>query len=161
MARIPDEVREAVETDLRAGVKSVRSIASDHSVGASTVSRIAASIGVEPAARPGLENAREANQRDYEARKSQIRLTLAEHVIRFQERMWSECTIGKFGGKDNTWTQVTLPEPPPDIQVDLARSIGIHVDKMAVLDRLDTGAEVAAGLIDELVETLRARRNAG
>lgn len=70
MARIPDQAREDIADELRHGVKSVRRIASEHGVGASTVSRIAAEIGAQPAARALTEKATAAQEIDVKALKT-------------------------------------------------------------------------------------------
>jgi transposase-like protein len=158
MARIPDETREAIADELREGKASVRAIATKHGVAASTVSRIADTIGVEPAQRAMTENARQANIADYAERRARIRAQLAVDAEEEQRRLWAPVTIGKFGGKDGDWSQVDLPEPPPDVRRDIWTNLAIAVDKMAVMDRADQGTSEAAGLVEELVLSIRERR---
>lgn len=158
MARIPDDVRAAVEADLRDGTLSHRQIATKHDISPASVSNIGKAADIDCGERPGLENARRAQVADYQERRARIRAQLAKDAEEEQSRLWAPITIGKFGGKGNTWSEVDLDEPPPDVRRDIWINIAVGIDKMAVMDRAEVGTSEAAGLVEQLVSSIRARR---
>ena len=163
MARIPDDTRDAVAADLRAGELSVRAIATKHDVSPTSVSAIGRDIGVEAAGRAQTQNATEARLIDYRAKRAQIREQLARDTIRLQAQLWQPCVMRKFGGKDNTLGEVDLPEPTFEDKRNIMTTIGIAVDKMAVLDRADAEADqgkATGGLLERLVDSLEDRKAA-
>ena len=132
MARIPDETRDAVAADLRAGELSVRAIATAHGVSPAFVSRLATSIGVAVAQRSQTKRATEAKQADIAARQAQLASLLLDDAFKLRDRAWEPQTVamsGKFGIET-----IEIPTPAGDFR-NFYTSIGIIVDKVGVLTR--------------------------
>ncbi|TFV91391.1 hypothetical protein [Blastococcus sp. CT_GayMR16] len=132
----PDK-RAAILDDILEG-KTRNAIARDHDVAQSTVSRIAAQEGITDAwDRADSKRATELRMVDVKARQSELAQLLAEDVHRLRRMLWEPCTVYKFGGKDNTLATHDLEEPDFEGKRNLMTTIGIAVDKIAVLTRDD------------------------
>jgi hypothetical protein len=135
MARIPDNVREAIANDLRAGELSVRNIADKHNVGFASVSRIANQYGIESAARSQTKRATEARKVDIAAEQARLAQLLIGDAFRLRDRAWEPQTVA-LSGKHGVEI-VEIPTPAGDFR-NFYTSIGIIVDKVNVLTRDDS-----------------------
>lgn len=149
--------RQAIADAIRAGGKR-NQVARDHDVSPSTVTGIARTEGIEHAFdRSATKRATEARSADVAARRVQLKALLVEDAHRLRRLLWEPCTIYKFGGKDNTLNSVDLDAPDFEGKRNLMTSVGIAVDKVAALEKIDMGGgvEEAAGLIRDLVDSIR------
>jgi transposase-like protein len=152
----PDK-REAIAQAIRDGGRR-NEIARQHDVSPGTVSNVAREEGLTDAFdRTATERATAARNADVTARRSELKALLVEDAHRLRELLWEPCTVYKFGGKDNTLNSVDLEEPDFEGKRNLMTSVGIAVDKVEKLERLDLGGgiEEAAGLIRDLVDAIR------
>lgn len=91
---------------------------------------------------------------DYAARRARLREDLLADAIRVRERFWKPCVVYKFGGKDNTLNSMRLRQPDFEGQRNIATTVGILVDKLAVLERVEADADrgrQAGGLLDGIL----------
>lgn len=152
----PDK-RTAIADAIRAGGHR-NTIAREHQVSGSTVTAIAKREGLTDAFdRSATKRATEARSADVAARRVELKGLLIEDAHRLRRQLWEPCRIYKFGGKDNTLNSVDLDEPDFEGKRNLMTSIGIAVQRVADLEKLDSGGgmEEAAGLIRDLVDSIR------
>lgn len=140
MARIPDDVREAVAEDLRAGLMSTRDIADKHSIGLASVSRIAGQYGIEAGDRSVVKRAVEARKVDIAAEQARLAQLLIGDAFRLRDRAWEPQTVA-LSGKHGVEI-VEIPTPAGDFR-NFYTSIGIIVDKVNVLTRDDSDGMAA------------------
>lgn len=152
----PDK-RAAIAQAIRGGGRR-NEVARAHGVSPSTVTTIAKHEGIDGAFdRTATKRATEARNADVAAERARLKQLLVSDAHRLRELLWKPCTVYKFGGKDNTLNSVDLAEPDFEGKRNLMTSVGIAVDKVAALEKLDMGGgvEEAAGLIRDLVDSIR------
>lgn len=133
MARIPEDVRAAVEADLRAG-KPRNAIARDHNVSAGFVTAEAGRLGLQAGDRSATKRATEARQADLAAESLRLAGLLMEDAFKLRERAWEDQMV-LVNYKDSSEI-VALPTPAGDFR-NFYTSIGIIIDKVGVLTRDD------------------------
>jgi len=160
-APLDPAVREAIENDIRAGLKR-NEIARKHEVSGATVTNIGKKLeadGAGPAFdRSGTKRATEAREVDSAESRSRLRALLLADAHRLREQLWKPCTIHHFGGKDNTLASLDLDQPTFADQRQIMTTVGIAIDKIVRLDGGDQAEQQAASLIQSLVEDIRSRR---
>lgn len=152
----PDK-RAAIAQAIRDGGRR-NEIAREHGVSPSTVTTIATAEGIDGAFdRSATKRATEARNADVAAERARLKSLLVEDAHRLRQQLWLPCTMHNFGGKDNTHNSIELPQPTFEQQRNIMTSVGIAVDKVAALEKLDLGGgvEEAAGLIRDLVDSIR------
>lgn len=150
--------RAAIAEAIRDGGKGRNEIARDHGVSASTVGKIAEAEGIDGAFdRAQTKRATEARNADVAARRAELKKLLVEDAHRLRAQLWAPCVMHNFGGKDNTHNSIDLPQPTFEQQRNIMTSVGIAVQRVADLEKLDMGGgvEEAAGLIRDLVDSIR------
>lgn len=153
----PDK-RAAIADAIRAG-GARNAIAREHGVSGSTVTGIAKAEGLDGAFdRASTKTATEARQADVAASQSRLKVRLLEEAHRTLTQLREPCELLHFGGKENTLNRVELERPTFEQQRNIMITVGIAVDKIVALERLAAGGgvEEAAGLIRDLVESIRA-----
>lgn len=133
-------------------------IAREHGVSPSTVTSIAKQEGLTDAFdRSSTKRATEARNADVAADRASLKAQLLEDAHRLRRQLWEPCELLNFGGRDNTLGRVDLPRPTFEQQRNIMTSVGIAVDKIEKLERLDQGGglEEAQGLIRDLVAGIR------
>ncbi|SNR32946.1 hypothetical protein [Blastococcus mobilis] len=149
--------RAAIADAIRAGGQR-NAIAREHGVSPSTVTTIATQEGIDGAFdRTATKRATEARNADTSARRAELKSLLVEDAHRLRAQLWQPCTMHNFGGKDNTHNSIDLPQPTFEQQRNIMTSVGIAVQRVADLEKLDMGGgvEEAAGLIRDLVDSIR------
>lgn len=149
--------RQAIAQAIRDG-GTRNAIARQHDVSPSTVSNIATQEGIDGAFdRTATKRATEAKNADVAARRAELKKLLVDDAHRLRTQLWLPCVMHNFGGKDNTHNSIELPQPTFEQQRNIMTSVGIAVDKVAALEKLDMGGgvEEAAGLIRDLVDSIR------
>lgn len=160
MPRIPDDVRDAILNDIRAG-KPRNQTARNHGVSVGTVTNIANRAGLTDAFdRSATEKATRARIIDCRALREQLKLDLLGDAQRLRKRAWSKYQVAVGTGEG---TEIVTLELPPLMDVRAAyTSIGICVDKSIAVERHDTDSGVdqarsmLAGLSDALGAAARA-----
>jgi transposase-like protein len=144
---IPDDVRAAILEDIRAGEMGCRAIARDHDVDPATVSKIAKDAGIADAFQRGqTENATIARQADNAALRASTSRRFLDEANKLLDDLHQPCTVFNFGGKDNTYEEHELPEPPSAEKRNLIVAAATAFDKHLAADRHDgnTGGDVTA-----------------
>ncbi len=162
-ARIPDEKRAAILTDIRAGALGCRAIGRKHEVSDATVRKLAADAGITDAfSRAQTENATRAVAADNRSRRAQIASELLDDVARFRKRAWSPYTYYERGTEGPEL--VTLELPPLKDAKEAYVAIGISLQRHAELEKLDAdrGDEQARSMLGDLADAIgKAAREAG
>ncbi|MEJ6554040.1 helix-turn-helix domain-containing protein [Microbacterium esteraromaticum] len=83
------------------------------------------------------------------------RVRLAEKMLAASEAMLDRIDepymVYNFGGKDNTFEQAELASAPVEVRRNVITTAGITFDKLTrIVEKSDTGAEQAAGVLDQL-----------
>lgn len=149
--------RAAILDDIRAGLKSNRQIAKDHSVTPSTVTSIAQAEGITDAFdRTQTEKATQAHAIDCRARREMLKAALLEDAEKLRDRAWSEYEVVVDNRQLGPQTmRLDLP-PLQDVRAAYA-AIGIAIDKSVRLEQYDsTDSDVdAKSMIGDLAEGIR------
>ncbi|MET9253762.1 helix-turn-helix domain-containing protein [Streptomyces sp. NPDC003717] len=158
MARpIDDHDREKVR-ELHAAGKSRNHIAKAIGRSPSTVSKIAAAcdppLTFDRAAEVAV--ATEVRRADLAARRTALALTLQQDAEQLRAQLWTPCTIGAFGGKDNVWSQTRLDRPTFQDQRAIIAATGTAIDRSLKLAPAEggDGVEQVRSMLGTLGEAL-------
>lgn len=113
-----------------------------------TISTIAKDLGLSFERGPEVIAATKARQTDLAALRSQLALDLTYDAMRLRGQVWEPATIYAFGGKDNTYAEESVPEPPALDKKTLMTAAGIAIDRSLKLAPLETDAQGLAA-VDE------------
>lgn len=102
-----------------------------------TVSRIADALGLTFERGEKTRAATEARKADAKVRRAALALALLEDAERLRQAMWAETRVFNFGGRDNTFAEQTLTEPPHADKLRLMQAAGVAIDKAVNLDKYD------------------------
>lgn len=142
--RTPDDVRDAILADIRAGQKSCRQIARDHKISPATVSALAKAAHIPDAfERSHTKRASEARAFDAKAARAELIEQLYGDAQRFRQRAWDPYTTPVVAG--NAVTLVTLNQPPLRDQQAAYVALAVCVDKALVLEAKDDDQGAGAG----------------
>lgn len=155
---IPPETRAAVEADLEAENGSTREIAERYGISPASVSRIGAAAGIA-LDRSKTKNATEAAEADNAAVRAQLSKRFLAEAVSALDALHTEHRAHNFGGKDNTYREKMLPEPPTGDKRNLMIIAATAVDKSMALDRHDSGAgaEQLGSLLGGMFSEMAAR----
>ncbi|MBM0275337.1 helix-turn-helix domain-containing protein [Micromonospora tarensis] len=122
-----------------------------------TVSEIAAELGLT-FDRSGTRAATEARKDDARAKRARLSVALLDDAERLRQQLWKEAKAFNFGGKDNTYNEVTLDEPTFADKLKIMQATGIAVDKAVRLDEYDAdpGIDAAKSMLGALAAGLGA-----
>lgn len=136
MALIPDEKRDAVLADIRAGQKARNQIARDHGVSAASVTGIAKRAGITDAFdRSMTEKATRVKVIDAKAARVQLAIDLLADAQRFRKRAWEPYQVVVSTPQR---TEIVTVELPPLQEARAAyNAVGICVDKSLRLEQHD------------------------
>ncbi|MBA9003748.1 helix-turn-helix domain-containing protein [Thermomonospora cellulosilytica] len=151
---ITDHDRRRV-AELHAAGKTRNEIAREINRAQSTVSKIAAELGLTFDRRRTAEATR-AKQADAKARRAQLALNLLADAERMRAQLWEPATIYNFGGKDNDYNERQVDKPPPRDQRDIAHTTGILIDKHIRLIEVDAdqGIDDGKAMLTQLATAL-------
>jgi len=152
--RIPDDVREAVADEMRrrhAGKPTVREIAEQFGISRRSVQNIADAAGVhsDERAQALTQNAVEQQRRTNAQRRADISALFAQRAEEALMDMRRPAKIYNFGGKDNTYNEKDVEQPPTADQRNLMIIAATAMDKHKMLDSYDAAhdnTDVAAWL---------------
>ena len=63
-----------------------------------------------------------------------------EHAQKLQSQMFAPTTMGQFGGRDNTWNEVTIPEPNFADKLRIQQAINGNVNNILRLLEAEAGS---------------------
>lgn len=163
MARIPDDKRNAIADDIRAG-KPRNQIARDHDISAGTVTNIAREIGLTSAFdRSATKNATAAAVADNRAWRALTSRRFLKKANDLLDQMDQPHIVFNIGGKDNVYTEHLMDRPPTADLRNLIVSAATAFDKHLAQDRHDAGGDVSEveSLLDSLFTELQNRHGDG
>jgi hypothetical protein len=111
----------------------------------STISRAAAEMGLS-FDRAQTRQATAARVDDAKHKRAVLAEQLLDDALRLREQLWKPCTVHSFGGRDNTYAEHQVAEPPFRDKRDILASVGLAVDKHARLIELDRDPEGLAAV---------------
>lgn len=148
--RLPDDQREAILADIRAGGKSRNQVARDHGVSVGTVSNIAKQAGLTDAFdRSQTKNATEAAVADNKALRASTSRRFLEEANRLLDELHTPHMVFNIGGKDNVYTEHLLPEPPTVDKRNLIVSAATAFDKHMAAERHDSDDQHGLSAVDD------------
>lgn len=119
------------------------------------VANQAAKLGVR-SDRTDTARATEAKVIDAKARRAALEVALLEDAEKLRGQIWAPTRVYNFGGKDNTYNEALVDEPPHADKLKLMQAATIAVDrslKISVHDA-DTGITEAVGTLDQIADAL-------
>jgi transposase-like protein len=141
---LDDTKRAAILDDIRAG-KPRNTVARDHGVSGSTVSKLARENDLA-FDRSQTKNATEAKKADNAALRAATSRRLLEKANEFLDQMDRPHLAFNFGGKDNTYNEKWLDRPPVTDLRNLMTAAAVAVDKHLVIEKHDNSGESHAAV---------------
>ncbi|WP_263120842.1 hypothetical protein [Cellulomonas sp. RIT-PI-Y] len=147
---------------LHATGATLHAVASEMGRGKATVSKHAKALGLGWD-RGQTKAATTAKKIDADARRAQLKLDLLEDAARLREQLWQPVTVFNFGGKDNTFNEHQLDQPPHVDQLKLVQATNAAINAYGRLEQLDTAADTddAKSLLAQLGRALGIDDGAG
>lgn len=151
-APIPDETRQHIIA-LHAKGLSRNAIAREAGVSVGSVTNICKKAGLD-FDRSHTRAAVAAHAVDAKARRAELKQLLLEDAHRLRAQLWMPAKVINFGGKDNTLAETQLDEPLFVDKKNILTAVGIAVDRVEKLERLDNdgGVQDAESMIQKLIE---------
>lgn len=108
--------------------------------------------------RTATEEATRARMADLAERRAILAEALQGDAERLTEQLWQPAKVFNIGGKDNTYTEKEVPEPPADAKKNLMAAAGMAIDRSLKLvpPQNDGGEEAARGMVGQLLTGLSA-----
>lgn len=141
--------------------QSIRKIADRHKVSMRRVRTIAAEHNLAHAWSARANHtaaATAAKTQDAKARRAEIMNGLLDDAQRLRAQLFAPAVVYSFGGKENTYAERHVPEPPTRDKRDLMNAISLALNASLRLDDHDRGTDVddAKSMLDDLFEGLSA-----
>lgn len=149
---ISDTIRQQI-LDLHAAGTSCNAIAKQAGVSASTVSKVCKAAGLT-FDRGRTRAATASHAIDAKARRAELKELLLEDAHKLRAQLWQPARLVNFGGKDNTLAETTLTEPLFADKKNILSAVGIAVDKVEKLEKLDNdgGVQDAESMLQKLID---------
>ncbi|HEY3683456.1 MAG TPA: hypothetical protein VGL93_10475 [Streptosporangiaceae bacterium] len=124
---------------------------------ASTIGKICAREGIEFDRAPTAA-ATSAKREDNRAKRADLESLLLDDALRMRAQLWQPSKVWAFGGKENTYEEHAVDEPPFADKRLIMSAVGTAIDKALKLAQVDAddGADDAASMIGRLAEGLNA-----
>jgi hypothetical protein len=100
---------------------------------------------------------------DAKARRAALEVALLEDAEEMRRRMFAKTTVYNFGGKDNTYNEREVNEPPHADKLKLMQAAGIAIDRSLKISEHDasTGHEAAASAAGDILAAIKAAAEQG
>jgi hypothetical protein len=107
--------------------------------------------------------ATQARVDDARDRRSKLALDLLADAERLRTQLWTPCIVHSFGGRNNSYNEHELPEPPFRDKRDIMNTAALALDKHMRLLDFDQrdGADEVASLLGTLFDNLRTKHGNG
>lgn len=125
---VDDNDRQAV-AELHAQGLGRNEIARRINRGTRTVSVIAAALGLRFDNAEMTEVATRVRNADLAEKRAILADALTDDALRLTAQMWEPAKVFNFGGKDNTYLEHDVDEPPADAKRALMGAAGMAVDR--------------------------------
>ncbi|MFE4328720.1 helix-turn-helix domain-containing protein [Streptomyces sp. NPDC056831] len=124
----------------------------------STVSKLAAELGLTFDRGAEVVAATEARRIDLAARRVTLAETLHEDAEKLRAQLWEPCTIGEFAGKEGDWHTANLDRPRFGDQRAILGAAGIAIDRSLKLQPAQGGenADQMTSMLGQLGSVLTA-----
>ncbi len=121
------------------------------------VANQAAKLGVR-SDRTDTVRATEAKILDARALRAQLKLDLLMDAQKLRARMWEPATVYNIGGKDNTYTEHEVEEPPYRDKLSIMQAASTAIDRSLKIEQhdADTGIAEATSLLDMFAAAIEA-----
>ena len=86
------------------------------------------------------EKATRAREASSAEKRSLLMQKELEHAQKLQSQMFAPTTMGQFGGRDNTWNEVTIPEPNFADKLRIQQAINGNVNNILRLLEAEAGS---------------------
>lgn len=141
--------------DLAAAGTSIRKMADAVGRHQSSVKRRLDRLGIH-GDRTQTAAATQAKVIDAKARRAALEVALLEDAEKLRTQLWAPTKVYNFGGKDNTYNERDVDEPPNADKLKLMQAVGIAVDRsIKISDHdADTGITEAVGALDQIADAL-------
>lgn len=151
----PTDLERERVAELHARGFSRNAICADLARSCEFVSKLAADAGLT-FDRSLTEAATRARKADLAARRADLAALLQEDAERLRAQMWTPTKVFNFGGKDNTFEEREVPQPPHADQLKLVQAVKLAADQSMRLDEFDSGrgADAARSLLGALAKGL-------
>lgn len=108
--------------------------------------------------RSKVQAATEARLADLAERRSLLAEDLLEDAEKLRAQMWQPAVIFSFGGKDNTYAEEPVSEPPAGDKRALMATAGMAIDRSLKLvpAETDSGSDDARSMLGKLAEGIAA-----
>jgi hypothetical protein len=157
---VTDADRDAVRAGHTAG-KSRNAIAREIGRSTWTVTKLGRELGLDWD-RAATAAATAARVVDAKARRAQLALDLLGDAERLRRQLWEPCVVHAFGGKENTYAEHVVSEPPFADKRNIMASVQLAANTSARLVEQDSddGATDARSMLGDLARGLTAAYNA-
>lgn len=127
-------------------------------IGTRTVSVYATRMGLTFDNAEMTETATRVRKAQLAARRMDLAEALQEDAERLTEQMWEPAKVYSFGGKDNTYEERPVDEPPADAKKALMSAAGIAIgNSLKLVPSEETAAEdEARSMLGQLVVGMKA-----
>ena len=122
------------------------------------VSAIAKELGLSFVRGKQVKEATEAKKADAASRRARLQVDMLEAAEKLLGQMFSKALVFNFGGKENTYEEKTLDEPPFKDKRDIASALSQLVASSTRLAEFDkgTGIDQAKSMLGALAAGLGA-----
>jgi len=151
--------RDAILSDVQAGIMGCRAIAAKHDVSSSTVSLLARrEAGPEAFARFGPQRATMARSVDAKAARQALEQRFLAECGALLDELHIPYLAYSFGGKENTYAEHKLDNPPDTAKRNLMVAAAVAMDKALAISRHDTSSTDG---VTEVAVWVRTRMGGG
>jgi uncharacterized protein (DUF885 family) len=121
------------------------------------VANQAAKLGVR-SDRTDTVRATEAKLLDAKALRAELKVNLLLDAQRLRQAMWQPAKVYNIGGKDNTYTEHDVDEPPFRDKLSIMQAATTAIDRSLKIDQHDADAGVAeaSSLLDMFAAAVEA-----
>jgi hypothetical protein len=127
-----------------------------------TISAAAAEMGLSFDRGPQVAAATEAARTDAKARRAALALGFLEDAARLREQLFAACKVHNFGGRDNTYNEVLVQQPPFRDQRDIVLAAKSAMEAALRLVDYDAGDSGQIGsLLGDLFKAMQAKHGTG
>lgn len=128
-------------------------IARECGVSFSVVTRVVAQAG-KTFDRTATAVAVEARKVDAAAKRTELQNRLLEDALRMRRKLWQPAVVYNFGGKDNTYEERTLDEPPFADKLKIMQAVATATTTSLRLAEHDSGQQTSS--VNLIIATAQA-----